>query len=434
MFDFYANRKYLDEECKNALNNAVLEKVTDLLDSHETEVAKTWFFIIRMMFSSTHSELQNLRRTITERDRELQNATLKEAMDSTSGSCYFFGQSKLRLTQWLFTPRATNPEKRQNGFVYFLYAPRIPILALFVGDDDGSSDTEIVMVVNWSIKLRTLVMLILGRLEKSPEDYTILHVKDEWEDRRVLEQYSDKSLHELNIHRDDLIIISDASKHKQDNKLTKQVKRKKKKKSDASCKSSQNNRKAGYGSNFKSGSKKQSSRSQIDYSIHVETDRANHSMLLTRVFEEASELFRERRQRLNDLATEKCQPKKKAATPKATPRELESLNYCTFPDLGGKAGNTFFPILIGQDEYLYKSSKATRRAQAKVRCIDLHGCTRDEALHKLNSSLPLWMDQAMTEFPWTLPVDVIVGGGSQLLSEAVQHWIRENRNVANRFG
>jgi hypothetical protein len=40
------------------------------------------------------------------------------------------------------------------------------------------------------------------------------------------------------------------------------------------------------------------------------------------------------------------------------------------------------------------------------------------------------MDEAMTEHPWTLPVDVIVGGGSQLLSEQS---IKENRNVANRF-
>lgn len=43
------------------------------------------------------------------------------------------------------------------------------------------------------------------------------------------------------------------------------------------------------------------------------------------------------------------------------------------------------------------------------------------------------MNKAMTEYPWTHPVDDVTGGGSQVLAEAVEHWIRQNGNVANRF-
>jgi hypothetical protein len=39
----------------------------------------------------------------------------------------------------------------------------------------------------------------------------------------------------------------------------------------------------------------------------------------------------------------------------------------------------------------------------------------------------------MKEHPYTLPVNIITGGGSQIVADAVEHWIRENRNVANRF-
>ena len=58
-------------------------------------------------------------------------------------------------------------------------------------------------------------------------------------------------------------------------------------------------------------------------------------------------------------------------------------------EVGGKAGRTFFPIFVGQNEYLHKSSKTARRVQVQQDTIDLHGCTRDEALQRLNSALPI---------------------------------------------
>jgi DNA-nicking Smr family endonuclease len=65
--------------------------------------------------------------------------------------------------------------------------------------------------------------------------------------------------------------------------------------------------------------------------------------------------------------------------------------------------------------------------------LDLHGCSRDEAIVKLSNSLSKWLDAAMKEHPYTLPVNIITGGGCQIISDTVEHWIRENRNVANRF-
>ena len=43
------------------------------------------------------------------------------------------------------------------------------------------------------------------------------------------------------------------------------------------------------------------------------------------------------------------------------------------------------------------------------------------------------MNKSMNEPPWTHPVDVVTGAGGQVLADAVEHWIRKNRNVANRF-
>jgi hypothetical protein len=58
--------------------------------------------------------------------------------------------------------------------------------------------------------------------------------------------------------------------------------------------------------------KKRRQPNQVDYNANdIDQDRVKHSKLLTLVFEEASPLFKEQRQKLNDLAIKKCQPKKK---------------------------------------------------------------------------------------------------------------------------
>ena len=58
---------------------------------------------------------------------------------------------------------------------------------------------------------------------------------------------------------------------------------------------------------------------------------------------------------------------------------------------------------------------------------------KDEALEKINTSLSEWIDVAMTgEAPWVIHVDIICGGGNQVLSETVAQWINGNPKVPNR--
>ena len=81
---------------------------------------------------------------------------------------------------------------------------------------------------------------------------------------------------------------------------------------------------------------------------------------------------------------------------------------------------------------LYKIHKSSF-ADMPVIAFDLHGLTKDEAIEKMNKNLPGWVDTAMKgEYPWVIPVDIICGGGSQILSEAVKGWIQSTRQVANR--
>ena len=52
---------------------------------------------------------------------------------------------------------------------------------------------------------------------------------------------------------------------------------------------------------------------------------------------------------------------------------------------------------------------------------------------KLNKSLPNWVETAMKgDDPWVIAMDIICGGGNQVLSEVVAKWIRNNSRVTNR--
>jgi DNA-nicking Smr family endonuclease len=41
------------------------------------------------------------------------------------------------------------------------------------------------------------------------------------------------------------------------------------------------------------------------------------------------------------------------------------------------------------------------------------------------------MSDAMKDFPYTCRVDIVTGGGNQILAETVEHWIQEKRHIAN---
>jgi len=167
-----------------------------------------------------------------------------------------------------------------------------------------------------------------------------------------------------------------------------------------------------------------------------ERDKLAHSKLLSKVFEEIDPKLKVIRRQLNDMVLDRQSSKtKKSSTRKTSP--VETTNTVFNPSvvgIGGKAGRTSFVVNVGRVENLYKSSKRDRGAlhrppQAKV---DLHGCTQEEAVEKLGSSLKTWMKTAMHgSYPWVIPAVIVCGGGNQILSETVDGWIKHTESVAN---
>lgn len=154
--------------------------------------------------------------------------------------------------------------------------------------------------------------------------------------------------------------------------------------------------------------------------------RQLHSLRLSRVFAEAAPQFVEIRQKLNAMNLVCSLPKDK--TSRKLPIAIEPVEFNSGNiGLGGKAGVSSYEIHVGESEHLYKVTK-TRTTPFSV---DLHGLTRDEALSLLDSKLPEWVDAAMRGvYPWVSSGVIICGGGNQILSEAVDQWIKNNVNVA----
>ena len=76
--------------------------------------------------------------------------------------------------------------------------------------------------------------------------------------------------------------------------------------------------------------------------------------------------------------------------------------------------------------------RSSNQARQNDIMIDLHGLTKDEALNKLDNNLPKWVDTAMKgEHPFVIPLKIVCGGGNQILSEAVESWIKQNDQVSN---
>ena len=165
----------------------------------------------------------------------------------------------------------------------------------------------------------------------------------------------------------------------------------------------------------------------------MEKCRQVHSLQLSRVFEEVGTKLKEIRTHLNDLGLEKSAPKAKySQANRKKVSEDSSVNDIKEDCLGGKAGRVIYPVLVGESASLYKTTKTKKYAQ-RVLLLDLHGCSKDEALSELNVSLPGWIDIAMKgDDPWVIPVDILCGGGSQTLSGVVRNWIRSQYQVANR--
>jgi len=164
--------------------------------------------------------------------------------------------------------------------------------------------------------------------------------------------------------------------------------------------------------------------------------RGEHSKLLGKVYEEAESQFKEIRQRLNALNLERTKPKQRTSPSKAAkPVEVVDNPLSNDQLLGGKAGRTQFIIQVGEVSNLYKTTKqssASRGRREDDIMIDLHGLTAEEAVYRLDKHLPDWIETAMKgTYPFVIPVKIVCGGGSQILTEVVENWIKQNDHVAN---
>ena len=155
---------------------------------------------------------------------------------------------------------------------------------------------------------------------------------------------------------------------------------------------------------------------------------------LYRVFTEAEPTFKEIRQRLNALNLERTKPKQRSIQSKIAASEVVD-NPLGDDQLGGKAGKTQFIIQVGEVSNLYKTTKHSSAGRGRRQddiMIDLHGLTAEEAVYRLDKHLPSWIEIAMKgTYPFVIPVKIVCGGGSQILAEVVENWIRQNDHVAN---
>ena len=159
--------------------------------------------------------------------------------------------------------------------------------------------------------------------------------------------------------------------------------------------------------------------------------KLKHSRQLGAVLSEASPQFEQLRQKLNAMNLQCTPPKIRMPSQKPPLIELPlALNNPNNDGIGGKAGVPFYAVHVGATENLYTTKKHSFHGQKSI-SIDLHGLTEEEALALLDSTLPGWVDSAMEgSYPFVIPAVIICGGGNQILSEAVDQWIKCNDNVA----
>ena len=179
---------------------------------------------------------------------------------------------------------------------------------------------------------------------------------------------------------------------------------------------------------------KNRSNSTYDTANEEEKFRSLHSKGISLVHEEAEDTFKSIRQRLNNLHLERSEPKVRSTRKKVPMQSMA--NQLPSEGLEDKAVTSQFVVNVGEVSNLYKSTKPSKKKQqgngSNNISIDLHGTSRDVALQTLDEQLPKWIDIAMHgEYPFVVRVSIVVGKGSQTLSEAVEGWIRENERVAN---
>ena len=169
------------------------------------------------------------------------------------------------------------------------------------------------------------------------------------------------------------------------------------------------------------------------------TLREAHSKSIEQVLNELRPLLKIRRDKIASYYLQKAPPKVKKSikAPKKSDTHLLMTISSNVPLISGKAGKSVYPVLVGEVANLYKSSKKKFRSlsssQTQTITLDLHACSRYKALGVLRKHLPKWIDTAMKgDHPFVIPVDIVCGGGNQILSELVAQFIRDNPQIANR--
>ena len=173
--------------------------------------------------------------------------------------------------------------------------------------------------------------------------------------------------------------------------------------------------------------------------LSLEEYKAQHSKVLSKLHEEVQSQLKDIRMRLNALDLERQPPKQKKKKKNKNKSKVGCVDFQvlpTNPGVGGKAGKPYFPVQVGEVQNLYKTTKPTilssRSSSSNTPTLDLHRCTREEALVKLDDSLKLWIDIAQRgNYPFVMSAEIVCGCGNQILSETVQEWIKTTRNVCN---
>ncbi|KAL7530890.1 hypothetical protein ACHAXR_003731 [Thalassiosira sp. AJA248-18] len=169
------------------------------------------------------------------------------------------------------------------------------------------------------------------------------------------------------------------------------------------------------------------------------SDKEEHSKgkLLTIVFshvlKEAEPTFKAIRQKLHALTLERTPAKERSVSKKNTDKpQCRPICNPHSEGEGGKAGKPYYLVIVGEVTNLYKTAKGGSCQKQRTRSFDLHGLKSKEALDKLDEQLGTWVSIAMRgSYPFVIPVAIVCGGGSQVLSETVEKWIKSKAEVAN---
>ena len=157
--------------------------------------------------------------------------------------------------------------------------------------------------------------------------------------------------------------------------------------------------------------------------------KSKHYSALCIVLSEAGERFKGIRRHLDKMNLQRMPPKDKSREPMIS-QDVTQASHLPINNAFRRAGKSMFMIRVGDTDHLYKTYKKTALCICNAE-LDLHGFTKKEALAQLNKSLTEWMDMAMVESSFVIQVKIVCGRGDQILSQAVEQWISQTKNVAN---